>query len=73
MNGNDAKGFHHRYWSPQNRIVIEGVYPELDGGRYPVKRIVGETFEVWADIFCDGHDILGAAIKYKHSVPSSQP
>ncbi len=65
MKGNDAKGFHHRYWSPQNRIVIEGVYPELDGGRYPVKRIVGETFEVWADIFCDGHDILGAAIKYK--------
>jgi starch synthase (maltosyl-transferring) len=65
VKGKDSKGFHHRYWSPLNRIVIEGVRPELDGGRYPVKRIVGETFEVWADIFCDGHDILGACVKYR--------
>ncbi len=46
-------------------IVIEAVYPELDGGRYPVKRIVGETFEVWADIFAEGHDVLAAALKYR--------
>ena len=42
------------------RIHIEEVYPELDGGRYPVKRIVGELFEVWADMFRDGHDKLRA-------------
>jgi starch synthase (maltosyl-transferring) len=48
-----------------NRIAIERVYPELDGGRFPVKRIVGDMLEVWADIFGDGHDKLQARIKYR--------
>jgi starch synthase (maltosyl-transferring) len=56
---------HHKYWNPLNRIVIESVYPELDGGRYPIKRVVGDQFEVWADIFRDGHDVLGAAVKIR--------
>lgn len=56
---------HHPSWDPCDRIVIEDVSPELDGGRYPVKRIVGDIFEVSADIFRDGHDILAAAIKYR--------
>ena len=43
-------------------IVIERVLPELDGGRYPVKRVVGDTFVVSADIFADGHDLLDAAL-----------
>lgn len=55
----------HPEWSPTSRIVIENVYPEIDGGRYPVKRVVGESFEVWADIFRDGHDVLGAALRYR--------
>ncbi len=46
-------------------IVIEQVKPELDGGRYPVKRIVGETFEVTADIFKEGHDTIAAKLRYK--------
>ncbi len=53
-------------WQPQARITIETVYPELDGGRYPVKRIKGEIFEVWADLFRDGHDKLRALVKYRH-------
>ena len=36
---------------------IEDVYPLIDGGRFPVKRIVGERVEVWADIYRDGHDV----------------
>ncbi len=40
------------------RIVIEAVYPELDCGRYAVKREVGDTLEVSADIFRDGHDAI---------------
>jgi len=48
-------------------IVIEQVEPKLDGGRYPVKRIVGETLEVTAEIFKEGHDIIGAIIRYKNS------
>jgi starch synthase (maltosyl-transferring) len=56
--------FHHPLWHPDARIAIEEVYPELDGGRFPVKRILGETFEVWADLFRDGHDKLRAVVKY---------
>jgi starch synthase (maltosyl-transferring) len=56
----------HPLWHSEARIQIEEVYPELDGGRYPVKRIVGEVFEVWADLFRDGHDKLRAALKYRH-------
>ena len=47
------------------RITIENVWPEIDAGRHPVKRIVGDTLEVWADIFCDGHEIIDACLRYK--------
>ncbi len=43
-------------------IVIERVQPELDGGRHAVKRIIGDTLLVTADIFADGHDLLDAAL-----------
>src|SRR5687768_10270211 len=43
-------------------IIIERIAPELDGGRYPVKRVVGDQLVVTADIFADGHDLLDAAI-----------
>jgi len=47
------------------RVIIENVWPEIDGGRTPVKRVMGEEVKVWADIFCDGHDILSAEILYR--------
>jgi starch synthase (maltosyl-transferring) len=47
------------------RIQIEDVWPQIDCGRYPVKRSVGERVEVWATIFRDGHDSLGAAILHR--------
>ena len=43
-------------------IVIEHVAPELDCGRYAVKRVVGDDLRVTADIFPDGHDLLDAAL-----------
>ncbi len=46
-------------------VIIEGVYPELDCGRYPVKREVGDRFEVEADIFKDGHDVIAAVVKHR--------
>src|SRR5215467_7391644 len=55
-----------RGWRPEARIQIEEVYPQLDSGRYPVKRIVGELFEVWADLFRDGHDKLRAVLRYRY-------
>lgn len=46
-------------------IIIEHVEPELDGGRYPVKRITGERLEVTADIFKEGHDIITGILRYQ--------
>jgi starch synthase (maltosyl-transferring) len=46
-------------------IVIERVQPDVDGGRHPVKRVVGDTLFVTADIFKEGHDLLAAAIRYR--------
>src|SRR5687767_6533850 len=46
-------------------IVIENVEPELNCGRYAVKREVGDTLEVSADIFKEGHDAIAAAIRYR--------
>jgi starch synthase (maltosyl-transferring) len=51
--------------SPARRILIEEVYPELENGRFPVKRVVGDTLAVWADIVRDGHDLLAAALLYR--------
>jgi starch synthase (maltosyl-transferring) len=48
-----------------DHILIEAVYPELDGGRHPVKREVGDTLTVWADLVRDGQDILAAVVKYR--------
>ena len=45
--------------------VIENVQPLLDGGRYPIKRIVGEDLVVEADIFKDGHDVVAAVLKWR--------
>ncbi len=48
------------------RVVIEGVSPEIDGGLFPMKRSVGETVRVEADIFVDGHDAVTAVLRYRH-------
>jgi starch synthase (maltosyl-transferring) len=53
--GADAQG-------TRRSIVIERIAPQLDGGRYPVKRVVGDQLLVTADIFADGHDLLDAEI-----------
>jgi starch synthase (maltosyl-transferring) len=47
---------------------IEDVYPLIDGGRFPVKRIVGERVEVWADIYRDGHDVVSAALVWRREL-----
>ena len=44
---------------------IEDVYPSVDGGRFPVKRLVGQAFEVWADIFRGGHDVTAADLVWR--------
>jgi starch synthase (maltosyl-transferring) len=50
---------------PGPRIVIENVVPQVDGGRFPIKRVVGEKVVVRADVFADGHDEVAAFILYR--------
>src|SRR5689334_10788683 len=52
------------------RVVIENVRPAIDGGRFPIKRTVGELVEVTADIFADGHDDLYAILRHR---PAARP
>ncbi len=47
------------------RIQIQEVSPQVDCGRYPVKRTAGDEVEVTARIFRDGHETLGAAVRHK--------
>ncbi len=49
----------------RKRVIIERVEPEIDCGRFPIKRVVGEKIVVTADIFADGHDAVSARILYK--------
>jgi starch synthase (maltosyl-transferring) len=55
----------------RRRVVIEGVTPEVDCGRFPAKRVTGDLVRVEADIFADGHDAIIAAILYKHEQAES--
>lgn len=48
------------------RVAIENVRPEIDGGRFPAKRVVGERVIVEADIFADGHDAIVAMLLYRN-------
>ncbi len=52
------------------RVVIEGVKPEIDDGRFPIKRIIGDKVAVEADIFADGHDVLSAVLLYRRESDS---
>lgn len=51
--------------SGQKRTVIENVRPEINAGAHAAKRVVGQKFQVTADILADGHDVLNAHIKYR--------
>jgi starch synthase (maltosyl-transferring) len=47
------------------RVIIERVRPEISGGRFPAKSIVGDNVTVEADIFADGHDVISACLLYR--------
>jgi starch synthase (maltosyl-transferring) len=47
------------------RVWIENVQPAVDGGAFPIKRTVGETVRVTADIFTDGHDAVAAVLRWR--------
>jgi len=49
----------------RTRIIIERITPEVEGGRYPAKRVIGQDVRVEADIFADGHDTIAACLLFK--------
>ena len=49
----------------RQRVLIERVAPEVDCGRFPIKRIIGENVTVEADIFVDGQDVLSAVLLHR--------
>lgn len=49
----------------RQRAVVDAVLPHVDGGRFPVKRVAGEPFEVTAHCFTDGHDVVRAMLRWR--------
>jgi starch synthase (maltosyl-transferring) len=50
----------------RQRAVIEGVRPQVDGGRFPIKRVLGDLLEIEADVFTDGHDSVRCRLRHRH-------
>jgi starch synthase (maltosyl-transferring) len=48
----------------QSRVQISRVEPEIEGGRYPIKRVIDDAVEVTADIVVDGHNALAGVVLY---------
>jgi starch synthase (maltosyl-transferring) len=53
------------------RVIVESVRPEVDCGRFPVKRVLGEEVRVEADVFADGHDAVVCELLFKHKDDSA--
>ncbi len=53
------------------RAVIDAVSPSVDGGAFPVKRVEGDAFEVRADCFTDGHDVLRVLLRHRREDESA--
>ena len=51
----------------RRRVIIEEIQPQVDAGRYPAKRILGDTVTVTAAIFTDGHDHIASRVLYRPS------
>jgi starch synthase (maltosyl-transferring) len=57
----------------RRRVLIEAVSPQVDGGRYPAKRIVGDRVEVSCDLLSDGHDAVRGAVLFRQIAPVETP
>lgn len=50
----------------QQRVVIDDVSPQINGGEFSIKRVVGQVVNVSADVLADGHDVVAASVLFKH-------
>src|SRR5688572_23774772 len=64
----EARPHTSQHRSPPPRVVIEGIMPQIDAGRFAAKRTVGEALTVSADIFTEGHDALAADLMWRREI-----
>jgi starch synthase (maltosyl-transferring) len=50
----------------RRRVIIEGIAPSVDDGRFAAKRVIGDVVNIEADIFADGHDVISAVVLHRH-------
>jgi len=51
----------------QRRVIIENLHPEINGGEFYIKRIVGESVRIEVDLYGDGHDVVNGKLSYRHA------
>ena len=51
----------------RKRVIIEDIQPQVECGRYPAKRVIGDGIQVTAAIFSDGHDHVAGRLVYRHA------
>ncbi len=49
----------------RRRAIIEAISPSVDGGLFPVKRVIGDVLTVEADAFADGHDVVSVVLMHR--------
>ncbi len=49
------------------RVVIENIYPEIDGGRFPIKKVIKDRVKIKADLLTDGHNLISGRVLYKNN------
>ncbi|MAO07137.1 MAG: alpha-1,4-glucan--maltose-1-phosphate maltosyltransferase [Alteromonas sp.] len=50
----------------QSRVIIEGVTPQIEGGKHPIHCVEDQIISVEANVLSDGHDVIAASLRYKH-------
>lgn len=62
----------------RKRVVISNVRPQIEEGRFPARRAIGESVVFSADIIADGHDAVAASVIFRygsdqlwHDIPMS--
>ncbi|MCW2925751.1 MAG: glycosidase, partial [Thermoleophilia bacterium] len=50
----------------RRRVALEAASPEVDGGRFPAKAVVGDAFRVEVDAFADGHEMVAGVARWRH-------
>jgi starch synthase (maltosyl-transferring) len=55
----------------RNRVVIENIAPEIDGGQFPIKRAAGESVVVEGDVFADGHEVISCLLLFRRESEGS--